>query len=296
MTKLTKELTHKPFFGAVWMILAGACFAAINTTSQYLSIRLGLHNTLVGFFQYFISFLVMLPWMIKTGLSTALKTQHIWMHLLRVFTSVIGIQLWLWALAYPIPIWQAIALVMTSPLFVTIGSSLFLKEKVGIARWSATLVGFIGSLIILEPWSDDFQVASLLPIAAAFFWAIYSLMTRIMTATENTGSLVIYVLILMAPMNLILALPNFTLPTQPMWLWLIFSGTLLAIAQWSLARAYANADASFIQPFDLLKLPLNVYAGWLVFGYVPPGRLWLGALLLVSSTIFILHREHRQDK
>jgi len=233
--------------------------------------------------------------MLKTGLSKTLKTNHIWLHLLRVFTSVIGIQLWLWALAYPIPIWQAIALVMTSPLFVTMGSALFLKERVGVARWSATLVGFLGSLIILAPWSDGFSVASLLPVAAAFFWAIYSLMTRVMTATESTGSLVIYLLILIAPMNFLLALPNFVLPNQQMWLWLIFSGSLLATAQWSLARAYANADASFIQPFDLVKLPLNVYAGWLVFGYVPPGSLWLGATLLVASTIFILHREHRNN-
>ena len=66
---------------------------------------------------------------------------------------------------------------------------------------------------------------------------------------------------------------------------------LLALAQWSLARAYANADASFIQPFDLVKLPLNVFAGWLVFGYVPPGNLWVGAAMLVGATLFILHRE-----
>ncbi|MBL4772779.1 MAG: DMT family transporter [Alcanivoracaceae bacterium] len=275
------------------MMLAGMCFAIINTANQYMSVNLGLHNTVVGFFQYFISFIFMLPWMIKTGLTAALKTERLFLHVLRVLMSVIGIQLWLWALAWPIPIWQAIALVMTSPIFVTIGSSLFLKERVGIVRWIATLVGIIGSLIILEPWSASFSMASLLPVAAAFFWAIYSLMIRHLSDTESTGSMVVYLLILIAPINFFLALPNFAAPTDQAWYLLMISGSVLALGQWSLARAYANADASFIQPFDLVKLPLNVFAGWLVFGYAPPGRLWLGAALLVGATIFILHREKR---
>ncbi|MBL4661798.1 MAG: DMT family transporter [Alcanivoracaceae bacterium] len=275
------------------MIMAGMCFALINTANQYMSVNLGLHNTVVGFFQYFISFIVMLPWMIKTGLTAALKTDRLLLHVLRVLMSVIGIQLWLWALAWPIPIWQAIALVMTSPIFVTIGSSLFLKERVGFTRWMATLVGIIGSLIILEPWSENFNLASLLPIAAAFFWAIYSLMIRHLSDTESTGSMVVYLLILIAPFNFFLALPNFQVPSDQAWYLLMASGSLLALAQWSLARAYASADASFIQPFDLVKLPLNVFAGWLVFGYTPPGRLWIGAALLVGATIFILHRENK---
>ncbi len=291
-----KLLQHNPLYGALWMILAGTCFAVINTTNQYLSTKLGLHNTVLGFFQYFISFMVMLPWIISTGLTTALKTDHLKLHLVRVLMSVIGIQLWLWALAYPIPIWQAIALVMTSPLFVTIGSWLFLKEKVGYRRWLATLVGFLGSLIILEPWGEEFVLASLLPVAAAFFWAAYSLMIRKMSQTESTGSMVVYLLILIAPMNFILALPNFTAPTYQMWVLLVITGSLLALAQWSLVKAYATADASFIQPFDLVKLPLNVFAGWLVFSYVPPGKLWLGAGLLVGATIFILHQENKAHK
>lgn len=283
---------HKPLVGALWMILAGMCFAIVNISNQYMSTRLGLHNTVAGFFQYFISFIVMLPWMIKTGLTSALKTNRLMLHILRVLMAVIGIQLWLWALAWPIPIWQAIALVMTSPIFVTIGSAIFLNEKVGLSRWIATLIGIIGSLIILEPWSDDFNIAALLPVAAAFFWAIYSLLIRHLSDTESTGSMVVYLLILIAPFNFFLALPNFQVPSETAWYLLLMTGVLLALAQWSLARAYASADASFIQPFDLVKLPLNVFAGWLVFSYTPPGNLWLGASLLVGATIFILHKEN----
>ncbi len=282
---------HKPLIGAFWMILAGLCFAINNTAIQYMSTKLGLHNTVIGFFQYFIAFIVMLPWLIKSGLTSALQTKRLGLHVVRVLMSVIGIQLWLWALAWPIPISQAIALLMTSPIFVTIGSALFLKEKVGIARWIATLVAVIGSVIILNPWGDDFIFASLLPVGAAFFWAIYSLMVRHLSDTESTGSMVVYLLILIAPFNFFLALPNFIVPSQSGWYLLLASGVVLALAQWSLARAYANADASFIQPFDLIKLPLNVFAGWMVFGYAPAGNFWFGATLLVGATIFILNKE-----
>ncbi|MCF6289265.1 MAG: DMT family transporter [Proteobacteria bacterium] len=282
---------HKPLVGATWMILAGLCFALNNSAVQYMNENLGLHRTVIGFFQYFIAFIVMLPWIIKTGLTAALKTERLTLHIIRVFMSVIGIQLWLWALAWPIPISQAIGLLMTSPIFVTLGSAIFLHEKVGIARWIATLVAVIGSFIILDPFSDDFQLASLLPVAAAFFWAIYSLMVRHLSDTESTGSMVVYLLILIAPFNFFIALPNFQAPTQITWYFLLVSGVIIALAQWSLARAYANADASFIQPFDLVKLPLNVFVAWLVFGQVPAGMFWLGALLLVGATIFILHTE-----
>ena len=61
-------------------------------------------------------------------------------------------------------------------------------------------------------------------------------------------------------------------------------------------KAYASADASFIQPFDPVKLPLNVLAGWVVFSYVPPGKLWLGASLLVGATVFILYQENKNSK
>ncbi len=286
---------HKPLVGALWMVLAGLCFAVNNVATQYMSTKLGLHNTVIGFFQYFIAFIVMLPWMIKTGLTSALKTDRLALHVVRVLMSVIGIQLWIWALAWPIPISQAIALLMTSPIFVTIGSALFLHEKVSLTRWFATFVAIIGSLIILNPWSENFQIASLLPVAAAFFWAIYSLMVRHLSDTESTGSMVVYLLILIAPFNFFLALPNFAAPTTTTWYLLLVSGSIIALAQWSLARAYANADASFIQPFDLVKLPFNVFAGWLVFAYAPSFNFWLGAVLLVGATIFILHKENKSE-
>ncbi|PSV27544.1 MULTISPECIES: DMT family transporter [unclassified Photobacterium] len=286
---------HNPVQGAGWMLSAGLAFAIVNSLAQFLSIKLHVSSTTFALIQYFVALVAMLPWLRTMGIRRSLKTEQFFQHCFRVFLAVIGIQLWLWALAYPVPIWQGIALLMTSPLFATIGSGVLLKEKVGAARWCATLAGFIGAMIILEPWSDSFSIATLLPVGAAVFWAGYSLMVKKQSTTESPTTVVMYLLILITPFNLLLALPDFTMPTGgTTWTLIIAAGLLTALAQWAIAKAYAVADASFVQPFDHAKLPLNVLGGWLVFGWVPPGRLWLGAAIIIASVAFITQWEKRK--
>ena len=125
---------HHPIQGASWMLTAGLAFAIINSLTQIASIHFGLASTTVAVIQYAIAFFAILPYLQTLGIRRALQTNNLKMHVARVFLSVIGIQLWIWALAYPVPIWQGIALLMTSPLFATVGSGLFLKENVGTAR------------------------------------------------------------------------------------------------------------------------------------------------------------------
>lgn len=278
------------------MLIAGLAFAIVNSLAQVASINYGLSSTTVALVQYAIALVVILPYLSRLGIRYSLRTEHLSMHIFRVFLSVIGIQLWLWALAYPVPIWQGIALLMISPLFATIGSGLFLKEKVATARWGATLTGFVGAMIILEPWADDFNWASLLPVGAAFFWACYSLMVKKLSAHDSPSTMVVYLLILLTPFNLLLALPDWQTPQEgTLWLILLFAGAMTALAHWAIVKAYAVADASFVQPFDHAKLPLNVLAGWLVFGWAPPGRLWLGAAIIIASVAFITHWETKKS-
>ncbi|MCG7489260.1 DMT family transporter [Vibrio sp. Of14-4] len=288
---------HHPIQGASWMLTAGLAFALVNSLAQVASIKFGLTSTTVAFVQYSIALVVILPYLLSLGIRESLQTNHLGWHIFRVFLSVIGIQLWLWALAYPVPIWQGIALLMTSPLFATIGSGLFLKEQVGVARWAATLSGFIGAMLILEPWADDFSLAALLPIGAAFFWACYSLMVKKLSSNDSPSTMVVYLLILITPFNLLLAIPEWHTPEGGLiWLVLIGAGALTALAQWAIVKAYSVADASFVQPFDHAKLPLNVLAGWVVFSWVPPGRLWLGAAIIIASVAFITQWESKKSR
>ena len=279
------------------MLTAGLAFAIINSLTQIASIHFGLASTTVAVIQYAIAFFAILPYLQTLGIRRALQTNNLKMHIARVFLSVIGIQLWIWALAYPVPIWQGIALLMTSPLFATVGSGLFLKETVGTARWGATIAGFTGAMIILEPWAEDFSWATLLPVGAAFFWACYSLMVKKLSSDDSPSTMVVYLLLLITPFNILLAAPEWQMPSGfNIWAILVVIGVLTALAQWAIVKAYSVADASFVQPFDHVKLPLNVLAGWIVFSWVPPGRLWLGAAIIIASVAFITHWETKKER
>ncbi len=279
------------------MLSAGIAFAIVNSLVQVASIHFELPSTSVALIQYAVALLVTLPYLKTLGIRQFLNMGNVAIHLFRVSLAVIGIQLWLWALAYPVPIWQGIALLMTSPLFATVGSGLLLKEQVSPARWGATVTGFVGAMIILEPWSDDFHWATLLPVGAAFFWACYALMVKKLSTDTSPSAMVGYLLVLITPFNVVLALPEWQMPDgNVLWLILIAAGVMTALAQWAIVKAYSVADASFVQPFDHAKLPFNVLAGWLVFGWVPPGRLWLGAAIIIASVVFITRWETKKSQ
>lgn len=296
MNQSIKLMSGSPSFkGATFMILAGMAFAALNTITQHVTMNLGLNSTSDAFWQYFLAFLFSLPMLARSGFG-AWRTSRPVVHVLRVVVSVLGVQAWVLGLANGVQIWQAIALVMTSPFFVTAGAALFLQEKVGIQRWLATLCGFIGAMIILQPWADVFTLYSLAPIAASLLWAAASLLTKSVLAEDSSATATIWLLLLISPVNAAFAYAGgFQWPAGAVLAWLVLSGVLMVAAQYFLAKAYESADAAYVQPFDDLKLPLNLAAGWIVFGYAPTGPLWLGAAMILAASLFIMLYEHRRE-
>ena len=287
----TPAQQQHPVAGAVWMILAGTAFAAVNTLEQIVTLREGMPAPTAAFLQYLVAFVAVLPWAFRFGFA-GLRTRRPGLQVLRVVFAALGVQFWVAGLAHAVPIGAGIALLMTSPFFVTLGAGIVLRERVTVERWIAVSVGFLGGLIILDPFSGLFRAASLLPIAAAALWAASSLCQKRLLATESPEANTLWLLLLLAPVNLVLAIPSGVLPhTGEAALVIAAVGILTATAQGFLALAYANADAAYVQPFDHVKLPLNVLAGWLVFGFVPPGHLWLGAALIVGASMFLLYRE-----
>lgn len=281
--------------GAAWMVLAGIAFAALNIVTQWVTMKLGFPATSAAFWQYAFALVFSLPFLRKVGLS-AMRTDYPWRHVVRVALAALGVEAWVAGLA-SVPIWQAIALVMTSPFFIILGARLFLGERVGPARWAATATGFAGAMIILQPWSDAFTSAALLPILSALFWGASSLITKSLTDIERPETITVWLLVLLTPINGALALASgFEVPQGITLGVFVAAGLLTVVAQYFLTLAYTAADAAYVQPFDDLKLPLNVLAGWLVFGYAPSGYLWLGAALILMASLFLMRNEIRRER
>lgn len=287
---------NRAALGAVYMVLAGCAFSGVNVITQKVTGGLGFKPTSDAFWQYFIALCFSLPMLLRHKLSD-LRTDHPMAHIIRVALGALGVQAWVMGLSHGVPIWQAIALVMTSPFFIILGARLFLHERVGAERWIAAIVAFAGAMLILEPWTSGFNAYSLLPVLAAVLWGASSLVMKHLTAEESADTLTIWLLLLLSPINLALsAAAGFEWPQGPVLWLLLLGGLVMFIAQWCLTKAYAVADAAYVQPFDDLKLPLNVLAGWLAFGYAPEGYLWIGIAMILAASLFLLWREWSREK
>ncbi len=280
-----------PLRGAAMMVGAGLCFALANALTQIVTSQLGFRPQSDSFWQYAIALVLALPFLRRHGLA-GLKTARPGLHLVRVIVSALGVQAFVMALAHGTPIWQVIALVMTSPFFVLLGAALFLGERVDATRWGAAILGFAGAMVVLRPWETGFTPAALYPVGAAILWAAASLITKQLTITERPETVTLWLLVLLTPINGAISLhAGFEWPTGWVLVWLLAGGILVFLAQHLLTLAYAAADAAFVQPFDDLKLLSNVVVGWAVFGYLPEGQLWLGVAMIVAASSWLLWSE-----
>lgn len=303
MTKTSKISSHFGFLssgataGAVFMVLAGLAFAATNVLTTWITYTLGLNSASAAFWQYFFALIFSLPWIWQYGLK-ALRTERPFLHILRVILAVIGVQFWTAGFAHGVPLWQMIALDLTSPFFVLIGAWAFLGEAVSLVRWAAIIVGISGGVIILAPWSDGFTLYSLLPVGAALAWAGTSIVTKKLTVGERAETITLYLLLLLTPANAAFAFAagGLAIPTGLALGLLVISGLAVVLSNYLLTLAYARADAAYVQPFDQIKLPINVLASWLIFSYAPNGYLLPGAILILGASWFLLRHEARAEK
>jgi drug/metabolite transporter (DMT)-like permease len=284
-------------WGAVAMVGAGLVFAIINVLTQWASMELKYPPTALAFWQYGLALLAFVPWLVRHG-PAALRTRHFLRHVVRVVLATLGVQFFVSSLAH-VPIWQVIAIDMTSPFIVVLGAGMLLREPTGLRRIAATIAGFVGAMIILAPWSDEFSGYSLLPLGAAAMWAGSSLMTKTLTEEETPEAVTAYMLALLTPINAGFLLAGsglsvslaFTPPTGSV-LWIVLAlAALTAASQFLLTLAYAKADAAYLQPFDYVRLPVNIVAGLVVFHYAPAGYLWPGATLIVAASLYLLHTD-----
>ena len=287
--------------GASFMVAAGAAFAVINVITQTVTGSpdyggLGFKPQSDAFWQYFIALIVSLPFIWKSGLGS-LRTNYPVHHIIRVILSALGVQAFVMGLSHGVQIWQVIALVMTSPFFILLGAKLFLGENVEPRRWFAATLGFAGAMVVLQPWSSGFNVWSLASLAAAILWGAASLITKQLTGHEKSETITMWLLLLLSPINAVLSgIAGFEVPTGKILYLLLLAGGIQFSAQYFLTKAYSKADASVLQPFDDLRLPFNILAGFLAFGYLPEGNLWIGIAMILAASAFLMWSEKQKGK
>ena len=188
------------------------------------------------------------------------------------------------------------AIFTSYPLLVAALSGPILGEKVGWRRWTAIGVGFVGVLIILQPGFRVFQIEALVPLASAFMFALYGLMTRYAARKDSAATSFFYTGTVGAVVMTIIGI-WFWEPMQGTdWVWMAVLCVTGALGHWLLIKTYDVAEASAVQHFAYLQLVFAATLGITVFGESLEWNVAVGAVLVVSAGIFTLMRTRAREK
>ncbi|HKP24957.1 MAG TPA: DMT family transporter [Dongiaceae bacterium] len=268
-------------------IFAGLCFAGLSAQVKYLTNDL--HGFVITFWRNFWGLFFMLPWLFRQGLGE-LSWPRIRMFTLRSALSLVSMLFGFTSLSY-LTLANATALSFTAPLFATIMAALVLGETVRRRRWSATLVGFLGVLIVLRPGLNGIGIGEMLALTAAFLTALVIIVVKQMSRTEPSNAIVAYMVLLLTPMALVVALPFWSWPALSDWPFVIGMGLAGTVGHVCWTRAISICDASVVVPFDYLRLVFTIIIGILAFAEQPDRYTLIGSAIIVLAGIYIARRE-----
>jgi drug/metabolite transporter (DMT)-like permease len=284
----------RPIFGIVLINLAVVVFTGMDGVIKGVSETFPTGELV--FFRNLFAFAPILGFMIWQG-RVSLRTRHLGGHLLRGLFGVSA--MYCFFLSYKLlPLSDAIALSLSGPIFLTVLSIPFLGEHVGIRRWSACIVGFIGVLIMTRPGAGVWQVEALVPLLGAVFYAFAMISIRRLTGTESSGTIVFYFTffatlagLATAPLGAVDPELAWVWPTSTEWLIAAAIGLMGGSAQILMTIAYRCAPVSVVAPFDYMALVYGFILGFMFFAEIPDAYLIVGGATVVASGIYIVHRE-----
>lgn len=235
---------------------------------------------------------------------SALISQRPFIHSVRGILLAIATTFFFFSLLY-LPLADAIAIFFVQPMILTVLSALVLREHIGWHRRTAVLMGFIGALLIIRPGTDSFTLASLLPLAAAVFFASYITLTRKVANVDHPLTMQFSSALSAAiVMTIALLVGNFSdyalfqprMPNATEWLLLAGVGVIAAVGHLMVVIALNRAPASLLAPFSYIEIVSATALGWVVFNDWPDKMTWLGISVIVASGMYVLFREQQISK
>jgi len=194
------------------------------------------------------------------------------------------------------PLAEALAIYFVYPFMVTALAAPMLGEQVGLRRWSAVGVGFLGSLIIVRPGFQALPVEVWYLFGGALCFAIYNIYTRKLTALAGAGEILAFQSTLGT--LIMTALVPFVWLTPDLWALGLFAvmGLASALGHGLLIRAYQFAPASFLAPFSYFEIVSASILGYVFFGNFPDQVTWAGIGVIVACGVYISYRQRRAER
>ena len=289
MGQSVKAAANSPIRGITLMFISTFLFAAMHVIIRHLTETL--HPFEVAFFRNLFGLIFVIPWFIRFGLAP-LRTNHLKLHVYRSLMNVVAMFSFFYALSIT-PLAEVTALGFAAPIFTTVLAAIFLKEVVRLRRWTAVIIGFLGTLIILRPGFEEIGLGQILVLNSTIFWAVTLLLIKTIGRYDSSVTIITYMSLLQLPLSLGPALFFWTWPSPDLWIWLLAIGVLGGGAQWLMTESLRVADTSVVMPLDFCKLPWTAFLAYLAFAEIPDIFTWIGGIVIFGSALYIAYREQK---
>jgi drug/metabolite transporter (DMT)-like permease len=274
--------------GILYMVGSTVVFAGVNAVGKWELARCPIGE--VAFYRSLFALVTIAVMILPRAGIGVLRTSRIRAHLQRG-VSQFGSMTCMFVALSLMPLGSAVAVSFAAPLITTLLSIVVLKERVGIHRWSALVVGFVGVVVIAHPGAGTLQPGALFALANAVLISSVAVAIRRMSTTESPETMILYQTGIIAVCTAGLLPFGFRQLAWPDVLALACAGIGNGVAQLWWTRSLSLAPPSAVVPFNYLSLVWATILGFAVWGDVPGPDLLLGAVIVVGSGLYILWRE-----
>lgn len=271
----------------IWLMIAAVfSFAVQDGFSRYLAETYNTLMVVMVRYWVFAAFVLVLALRRPEGWAAVWSRRLHW-HVLRAVLLVAEICVMVYSYTL-IGLIQTLAIFTICPLFVVAMSGPILGEKLSFERWLAVGIGCVGVLVILRPGAGVFTWAALLPVAAAFMFALYSVLTRLTTRDEPFFAAFFWPPIVGMVLSTAIGLPHWQCVAPADWVYLMLYAGVSVISNWLLQKTYEVAEASVVQPFAYLQIVFVTVIGIAVYGEVLHPEVAIGAGIVVLAGLYAL--------
>ena len=276
--------------GILWLSIGAFLFSITDVVVKQLGRKFD--PTELAFFRYGIGMIMLTPVFIKMGVAE-LKTTRIGLHILRMSLAMVA-QLGIFITVINMPLADATAIFFSKPLFTTVVAVIVISEVVSGRRWIATIVGFVGVMIMIQPGANTINPIALIGVASALSFATANVLIRVLSKTEPPNRILFYyhvggILVFTGP-----AIWFWTTPVGMEWVLLISIAVLTTIGMTCFVRAFSAGEANAVGPIEYVRLIYAALFGYFLFSEIPSIWTGIGATLIVASAIYIARDEARK--